>query len=87
MKNVAIESKSKERTKFGNKKGRDLSQNLFLGVESLFDPSCHYYSYLQKFKKSLLGKRLKNCGAFLIELPSRYVFYTMSRWINLKHKI
>lgn len=28
-----------------NKKGRDLSQNLLLRIESLPDPLCHYYSY------------------------------------------
>jgi hypothetical protein len=31
--------------KSANKKGRDLSQNLSLGVESLLDPSHCYYSY------------------------------------------
>jgi len=49
----------KEKWSFANKKGRDLSQNLSLGIESLPDPVCHYYSYLlQYLKKSLLGKRL-----------------------------
>jgi hypothetical protein len=45
--------------KSANKKGRDLSQNLSLGVESLLDPSHCYYSYFKNhLKNSPLGKRL-----------------------------
>ena len=46
-----------------NKKERDLSQNLSLGVESICDP---YIVIIVIQKKSPLGKGLVNCGAIVI---------------------
>jgi len=62
----------KERWSFANKKGRDLSQNLSLVIESLPDPVCHYYSYLlQYLKKVSWGRDYKLWSYLLLPLPSR----------------
>jgi len=51
--------------------------------------SIHYVIIIVIFKnlkKAPWGRDLKIVELFLLHLPSRYVFYTKSRWINLIHK-